>query len=164
VTPLTLIRRASRYSRAALTGDCGVFAFALAKLLGRSASLVFFLDADDLLEERETFSLSDLDFSEPNIRHVAVMWRRKLYDVEGEQTIEEIERRYFPADYRMLAAVFSATFKAVSVIRCNTDFSHDWVFYYHVMRRPHHSTLTRIRRGASAHRTSLRRQETPRRK
>ena len=134
VTPHSLIQRASRYSHDAVTGDCGTFAFALAKLLGDSAELIFFVQGCGLPAGARNPSLSELDQSEHHLRHIAVMWAGRVHDAEGEQTIEGIQDQYFRKDDDGFAVVYPATEEAARIIRNHTNFSNDWGFYFQVMQ------------------------------
>ena len=142
MTPAQLIARSQRHKLAATTGDCGTFAIALAKALGESASLVLFLQGDNLPASKRRVTPREIDFLEPNLRHVAVLWRGRLYDVEGRQTIERVHRNYNRTDQGGITVVFAVSRESETLIRNHTNFSSDWCFYYQAMTRPGRNRTT----------------------
>jgi hypothetical protein len=114
----------------AVTGDCGMFAFALGKLLNNDCLIGLCVKGINLSRQP---SLTAFDQKIEQIDHVVIKYHNKLYDVEGETDIDKIQHDYFE-DGIGTVVFYTVSTNTLDVIRRNTAYIHDWKYYFNLMK------------------------------
>lgn len=113
----------AKYKRLATTGDCGVYAIAQAeRWVQNGATVQIGIAVDENYEVLPT--ITELGEGEPNVKHIVIRNGDKMYDVEGEITVEALQDNYF--DGGALAILFyDLSPELERFVRCNTNYSNE---------------------------------------
>jgi len=116
------------------TGDCGMFAIALAKLMlqeGESVQLGICVRGTSFATVPD---LTTLDQGCEEFAHVVVEWHDELYDIQGLTNVNAIQFDYFEGQEGQVLS-YPLTDALVAVVRRNTAYVHDWPFYLHLLQK-----------------------------